>query len=165
METQGFYSLRTVSWPWATQLKQKYWKVARCMERRNNQAATLKGKIASAFLAEKVVELGSPSTPGSWRPLGWKHHFHVEKLPEASEPQPKGLIQVLERILRHKGKEMLWVFLISGALLPSFLSLNTAAKLVLVPQLPDERTEPCKLPVLGAWHRAHRELASAPDAE
>lgn len=111
------------------------------------------------------MELGSPSTLGSWRLLGWTCHFHVEKLAEASKPQPKGLIQVLECILRHKGKEKLWGFVISGALLPSFLSLNTAAKLVLVPQLPDEHTEPCKLPVSGAWHRAYRELTRVPDAD
>lgn len=73
----------------------------------------------------------------------------MEKLPEASEPQLKGSLQVLECTLR--GKEKGWVFFLNPS--PSFLSLNITAKLGLVPELPDERAEPCEPPAcreLGA---------------
>ena len=83
---------------------------------------------------------------------------HGRSFPTQPEPQPKALRQVLEPILRCKGKENVF-FLTSGALLPSFLSPSVAAKLLLVPQVPDERAEPCQPPALPACRELGAELA------
>lgn len=108
--------------------------------------------------------LSPPSGKGSRAQIsqhpGDLETHHVEKLPEASERQRKGLLQVLECISRHKGKEFFF-FLTSGALLPSFLSLNIATRLFLVPQLPDERAEPCEPLALPACRELGAELAGS----